>query len=127
VFNPRRKRAPTPKPDYVFTKDGRVVAIADAKYRDLWEHDLGRDMLYQLTICALSQSDCSTATIFYPTANAGAREARIAINDPTSGARRGEVHLRPVSVQELARLVGQVPTAQHERVRRAYAERLAFG
>lgn len=126
-FNPRRKRAPTPKPDYVFIKDGRVIAIGDAKYRDLWEHDLGRDMLYQLTIYALSQSDCSTASILYPTANPSARESRIAINDPTSGARRGEVHLRPVSIPHLARLVRQVPTAQHERVRRAYAEHLAFG
>jgi 5-methylcytosine-specific restriction enzyme subunit McrC len=125
LFNPRRKRAPTPRPDYVFVRRGVVVGIADAKYRDLWEHDLGRDMLYQLSIYALSNSNCRVSTIFYPASDRAAREARIAINDPTSGHTRGYVHLRPVSVSYLSELV-QSRTAEGLRRRRAFAEYLAF-
>ena len=49
-FNPRRQRSPTPKPDYVLFRHGHVVAIADAKYRDLWEQSLPPSMLYQLSV-----------------------------------------------------------------------------
>lgn len=127
LFNPRRKRAPTPKPDYIFRQRGKVAAIADAKYRDLWEHDLGRDMLYQLSIYALSQSDCRTSTILYPAADPAAREARIAINDPTSGRLRGAVHLRPVNVAHLSKLVRSRSTAGNVRAREEYAHQLVFG
>ena len=50
LFNPRRKHAPTPRPDYVISRGGHIVAIADAKYRDLWERDLPSGMLYQLSV-----------------------------------------------------------------------------
>lgn len=127
MFNPRRKRAPTPKPDYVFQHNGKIVAIADAKYRDLWEHDLGRDMLYQLTIYALSQQDCRRATILYPAADSSATEARIRVYDPTTGQPRGEVHLRPVNVGYLAELIRTRATVAGVRRCQSYARRLALG
>ncbi len=40
THNPKRRRAPAPRPDYVIVQHGRVSSIVDAKYRDLWEHDL---------------------------------------------------------------------------------------
>jgi len=126
-FNPRRKRAPIPKPDYVFRRRGEIAAIADAKYRDLWEHDLGRDMLYQLSIYALSQPECRTAAILYPAADLTAREARIQIKDPMSGSSRGEVHLRPVNVSYLAELVRLRTTTAVRRDCERYARSLAFG
>ena len=49
-----RTRAPTPRPDYVMSRGGHIVAIADAKYRDLWKRDLPSGMLYQLSVYALS-------------------------------------------------------------------------
>lgn len=127
LFNPRRKQSPTPRPDFVMSRRGRVVAIADAKYRDLWENDLSRDMLYQLSIYALSQRDCPTATILYPTTATIAREARIAINDPLTAQRRAQVCLRPVLLTELAELVTSARTAANDRRRRDYAAYLAFG
>ena len=120
-FNPRRRQSPTPKPDYVLSKQGRVVTIADAKYRDLWEQSLPPAMLYQLSVYALSQGDCRTATILYATTTSDAREARIAIRDPIHGGTRAYVVLRPVCLPELAQLVGQPRTTTHDRRRREYA------
>ena len=35
AHNPRRRQAPTPRPDYVIVQHGRVSSILDAKYREL--------------------------------------------------------------------------------------------
>lgn len=126
-FNPRRKLPPTPRPDYVIADGGSVVGIADAKYRDLWERDLPPSMLYQLSIYALSHPGCTRATILYPTVDPRAREARIAVRDLVTAGQRGEVCLRPVNLDLLARclLAAEGGPARRERV--ALATYMAFG
>jgi 5-methylcytosine-specific restriction enzyme subunit McrC len=103
--NPRRRRAPRPRPDFTLTRPGATPVLLDAKYRDLWERPLHRDMLYQLAIYALSQGKGATATILYPTLCSTAREATIRINDPISGGARGFVTLQPVALRELHEVV----------------------
>lgn len=105
-LNPRRRKAPRPRPDFaVFSKAGSPQLL-DAKYRDLWEHELPRDMLYQLSVYALSQPPRSTAAILYPTTSAGATEAAIEIADPVRGGTRAYVALRPVVVSQLVAVLG---------------------
>lgn len=126
-FNPQRRQAPSPRPDFVLLQANRIIAVLDAKYRDLWEHSLPREMLYQLSIYALSQSAPMTAAILYPTTNSTAREARIAIHDPVSRQEKGAVALRPVDLNRLIEVVEMPNTLAARRSREAYATHLAYG
>ena len=125
-WNPRRRQAPTPRPDFLVSQGSKTVAILDAKYRDLWENPLPRDMLYQLAIYAMSHEG-GTATILYPTTHAQATEARIEVRDPLSGARRALVVVRPVVLERLEGLISDKPTATSLRECRSFARSLAFG
>jgi 5-methylcytosine-specific restriction enzyme subunit McrC len=125
-WNPRRSQAPTPRPDFVVTKGSQTTAILDAKYRDLWESPLPRDMLYQLAIYAMGHEG-GTAAILYPTTHGQATEARVEVRDPAQGTRRGLVVLRPVDLGRLERLVSASPTAAILRERRTLARNLVFG
>jgi 5-methylcytosine-specific restriction enzyme subunit McrC len=74
--NPRGWQAPVQKPDFVVRRYRKIVAVLDAKYRDLWERPLPREMLYQLALYALGQSGMKRrAAILYPTMETAAREA----------------------------------------------------
>ncbi|MBI1917616.1 MAG: restriction endonuclease [Planctomycetes bacterium] len=125
-FNPRSRPPTIPRPDFVILRGARQVAILDAKYRDLWEKALPREMLYQLGIYAASHEQRS-ATILYPTTDNSAKEARIAVTDPVFGRQIALVCLRPVHVIFLEDLIMSGRSAGVERARRDYAERLAFG
>lgn len=39
-FNPQRRYAPKPRPDFAVMNGVKVVRLLDAKYRDLWETKL---------------------------------------------------------------------------------------
>jgi 5-methylcytosine-specific restriction enzyme subunit McrC len=125
--NPQRRRAPAPRPDFVVLQGPRIIAMLDAKYRDLWEQPLPREMLYQLVIYATSSEAGGHATILYPTLNPVAQEACIEVRDPLAGGRRAEVILRPVDMSRLERLVVGPRTARQEREARDYASWLVSG
>ncbi len=125
-WNPRRQRAPVPRPDFLISTGTKVVAILDAKYRDLWEQPLPREMLYQLAIYATIHEG-GTATILYPTTHEQAREARIEVRDPIGGGRRALVAMRPVLLGRLEGLVTAKPTAITFRDRRSFAHEMVFG
>jgi len=126
AFNPQRRRSPTPRPDYVVTQQGAIRSILDAKYRDLWETQLPREMLYQLVVYAISHRTQPQSSILYPTTNTLAREARIDVTDPIFGKNLGQVCLRPVKLDRIEELVA-TDTAVSRREREQYARRLAFG
>ncbi len=126
-YNPRKRKDPAPRPDFVVLKDLEPVSVLDAKYRDLWERPLPREMLYQLAVYALSQGFGGVATILYPTSGgANPQEARIEIRDTLYGFGHAKVILRPVDLPYLEKLVSGTNAATNEGLRR-YARELAFG
>ncbi len=127
-YNPRRVSAPTPRPDFVIHGGGAVAAVLDAKYRDLWERPLPREMLYQLALYALSQErGCRSAAILYPTLDRTAREARIEIREPVLGGGRGNVVLRPVQLAVLAGELNAPSGPVRDRSLAALARGMVFG
>jgi len=125
-FNPQRRQSSTPRPDYVVTQKGAIYSILDAKYRDLWEKSLPREMLYQLVVYAISHRQRPQSSILYPTTNERAKESRIDVTDPVFGRSIGQVCLRPVLLPLLESMVTS-NTSQGRRERESYAHRLVFG
>ncbi|NNJ24636.1 McrC family protein [Alienimonas chondri] len=125
-FNPQRRRRPTPRPDYAVLPKGEPPFLLDAKYRDLWEKSLPREMLYQLVVYALSQPKRPRAAILYPTSNPAARVAKIDVADPLSGNPLGRVDLRPLKLERIETLVA-MDTPSARRDRGTLARQLAFG
>ena len=99
------RKPPRLRPDFLLTRDGRTVAVLDAKYRDLWGNGLPPGMLYQLAVYSLAHPALRHATILYPAAAPGSREERIEVVDPVGGGASSRVGLRPVDLGRLAHLV----------------------
>jgi 5-methylcytosine-specific restriction enzyme subunit McrC len=127
-YNPQNRRPPTPRPDYVISnKDGKVISIIDAKYRDIWKNHLPRYMLYQLSIYSLSHGDIKSSTILYPSIDEKAKEERIQIEESIYGKHLGIVILRPVNMSKIEELISRKKTASVEREMSNYARWMAFG
>lgn len=104
-YNPRGKRSPTPRPDFALMKQGEVVKLLDAKYRDLWSKNLPAYMLYQLAIYAVSGIGDKTATILYPSLNDSTVMQKVDINDPVAGYKIASVILQPVNLNKIAEMI----------------------
>jgi 5-methylcytosine-specific restriction enzyme subunit McrC len=126
-YNPQQRRAVTIRPDFAIIKDHQVVALLDAKYRDLWEKSLPRDITYQLAMYAFSQEKPGTATILYPTTNQEAQEAWINVQHPISRDRLARVVLRPVNLLTIEEFINSPSTAKVKREKHNYAKKMAFG
>jgi 5-methylcytosine-specific restriction enzyme subunit McrC len=113
--NPLSRRDPALRPDFVLMRGGQTVAVLDAKYRDLWEQPLPREMLYQLALYALGRTGERASAILYPTVEAAARKQTIVIQEPVRGGERAHVTLRPVNLVKLDRLLRAGPAAQPQR------------
>lgn len=125
-YNPRKRKDPAPRPDFAILKGQEVVSVLDAKYRDLWDKPLPREMLYQLAVYALGRGFEGVATILYPRVGE-VREARIEIRDTLYGHSRGQVILRPVNLPYLEKLVLGAKADGTSTELRSYARQLAFG
>lgn len=125
--NPRNRRSPSLRPDFLVLRNHKVEAVLDAKYRDLWETKLPREMLYQLALYALGQeSGNRRATIIYPTLVEEARQQIVFFKDPISSSTKAEIILRPVNLLKLDLLLRDKSVhAQSNRIE--FAKRLAFG
>ena len=126
-YNPKEKNSPRLRPDFIVKNGGEIVAILDAKYRDLWENDFPSYMLYQLSLYALSRSECDRAVILYPTLSEAASEQHIAIHEPLYGTGRAKVILRPVNLLYLEKLLRDERTAENLRRRVEFARWMVFG
>lgn len=123
ALNPRRRRGPKPRPDFLLTSPWRQTALLDAKYRDFWARELPREMLYQLAVYSLSQPRPSRAAIVYPTTEASAGIQAIEIREPAQPAVRAHVLLRPL---HLGRFV-EVLRGPSEEGLRELAASLVYG
>ena len=127
AHNPLNRRGPVPRPDFVVRREHRTVAI-DAKYRDLWESALPREMLYQLAVYALSQSaNAPSAVILYPTLARGSREQVVVFQDVLHARTKARVILRPANLLVLAELLRAGPSPHAKRGLRALVQGLVGG
>lgn len=124
--NPRKRKAPTPRPDFVITEGRKVVAILDAKYRDLWEKTLPRDMLYQLAIYALSQSQNRKSVILYPSTEDHLKPQVIEIREPLYGTDNALITLRSVNLLQMTELLSH-SDFKAQRQLEILASQLIFG
>jgi len=124
-YNPKKRNAPTPRPDFVVSRPGnKDRIILDAKYRDIWEGNLPRDMLYQLCIYALSGISDGVSVIVYPSTNRGAVDQYIEINNPVSGEPLGKVILRAIDVLRLSEILSDEKSCMRPAMMRSVAEML---
>jgi 5-methylcytosine-specific restriction enzyme subunit McrC len=124
--NPRNRRPPSLRPDFLVLRNHRVEAVLDAKYRDLWETNLPREMLYQLALYALEKESKRRATIIYPTLEGTARQQVIFVKDPLRGISTAEIILRPVNLLKLEQILRD-KSVPAQRSRTEFARCLAFG
>jgi 5-methylcytosine-specific restriction enzyme subunit McrC len=126
-YNPKRRQSPEPRPDYVILHGSKIIAMFDAKYRDLWQNPLPRVMLYQLAIYTLSQGFGGRTAILYPTLDYTSQEARIGIKDSVYGSNRAQDILRPVNLIDLEKLIFAPRNRQSNQARTGLAEYMVYG
>jgi len=104
--NPRQRTAPAPRPDFALFSGNALRGFLDAKYRDIWEHDVSAEWLYQLSMYALA-SPTRVSVMLYASMSAEARDEQIDVRSPMHGLSDGSaaVILRPVPLSRLGLLL----------------------
>ena len=127
AHNPRGYPDSVLRPDFAVMDSSRLVTIADAKYRDLWNTRLPQSMLYQLALYAIAQGNLTReSVILYPTPSRGAREQKINVREPIAGHHQARVILRQINLIDFEKLIHRSdPAGQGER--NQMASRLVFG
>lgn len=105
--NPKRRHAPTPRPDFaLFDRTGLQIFL-DAKYRDTWTLGTPAHWLYQLALYALvSPRRCSI--LLYATLADSAKDEHINLHHPlpsSSDTATVAVVIRPVHLGRLEVLI----------------------
>jgi 5-methylcytosine-specific restriction enzyme subunit McrC len=101
----------------------KLKALLDTKYRDLWETDLPREMLYQLALYAFSQNRPGESTILYPCLQKEAKESWLDISHPLTGEKLATIKLRPINLYSLENLINKGSATQ----RKEFAHSIVFG
>lgn len=122
-FGSGRRPLPKPRPDFAVFRAVSEVVYLDAKYRDLWEKSLPRDMLYQVALYAAAQRE-GAAAMLYPTEAPGASEERFEICAPGDGEVSARVALRPVRLDHLEALIRMPPSVARDQQRAKFANEL---
>ncbi|SHE34405.1 5-methylcytosine-specific restriction enzyme subunit McrC [Marinitoga hydrogenitolerans DSM 16785] len=104
-FNPKGRNNPKIRPDFAVLKKDKVILFIDAKYRDLWEKPLPREMLYQLTIYSFSGVESNQVKILYPTMNETAIIQKIKFKNPANNKYKSEIILQPVLLSKISNLL----------------------
>jgi 5-methylcytosine-specific restriction enzyme subunit McrC len=125
AHNPKQRQSPTPRPDFVITQGETLISIVDAKYRDLWEKALPREMLYQLAIYALSQGWNGQSVILYPSIDDQPKPQVIDIREALVSSNKASIILKPVNLNLLSHLLSEDDPNAH-RKREQFAEHLIF-
>ena len=123
--NPKRRRAPTMRPDFALFREGALCGLLDAKYRDIWERGFSAEWLYQLSIYALA-SPSLVSVLLYASMSPDACDEQIDVRQPLpfSDKEPASVILRPVSLPYLAELLGADKARERAGERRLYAKDL---
>jgi 5-methylcytosine-specific restriction enzyme subunit McrC len=123
LHNPWHWGSPTPRPDFAIKDGNKVIALLDAKYRDVGQNGLPHYMLYQLSIYAFSQSPSRKSTILYPTSIEKSDEAWLQVTHPITGDNLAQVILRPINLYSLEKLIRTGSKSIKEKA----AHQIAFG
>jgi 5-methylcytosine-specific restriction enzyme subunit McrC len=125
--NPRRRRAPAPRPDYALYRSNKLMDFLDAKYRDIWEKGLPAEWLYQLSIYALA-SPSELSVLLYASMATEARDERVEVRQPVAWSSNpsASVILRPVPLTYLAELLDPDRSGSRADARRQLANELVI-
>jgi 5-methylcytosine-specific restriction enzyme subunit McrC len=104
--NPRKRSAPTLRPDFALFHGNSCLAFLDAKYRDVWTRSFDPSWLYQLSAYALASAR-RVSIMLYATMAPDARDQQIDVCPPAGGqkTKQASIILRPVSLPDLAHLI----------------------
>ena len=91
------------------------MQILDAKYRDLWDKSLPRDILYQLAVYAASGIGNHTSTILYPALNDVPSLQLINITNPLTQEHMAKILMKPINLVKTAHFIenGKIEQMSH--------------